>query len=96
MKLQSGVSRPLVALGFGLVGALAAGTAAAQQAMPMAELGAGMFRIEAEVAHTFQNRQIGLMNRRTMPLHRGMVFVFPEDARHCMWMKNTYLPLSVA
>ncbi|MDY0048596.1 MAG: DUF192 domain-containing protein, partial [Thauera propionica] len=45
---------------------------------------------------TFQNRQIGLMNRRTMPLHRGMVFVFPEDARHCMWMKNTYLPLSVA
>lgn len=64
--------------------------------MPRAELGAGMFRIEAEVAHTFQNRQIGLMNRRTMPQHQGMVFVFPEDARHCMWMKNTYLPLSVA
>jgi len=36
------------------------------------------------------------MNRETMALHRGMVFVFPEDARHCMWMRNTFLPLSVA
>ncbi|MDX9718373.1 MAG: DUF192 domain-containing protein, partial [Thauera sp.] len=93
MKLQSWMSRRALAWGLGFAGVLAAGIVAAQQAMPRAELGAGMFRIEAEVAHTFQNRQIGLMNRRTMPLHRGMVFVFPEDARHCMWMKNTYLPL---
>ncbi|AMO38931.1 hypothetical protein AC731_001045 [Thauera humireducens] len=90
------MSRRALAWGLGFAGVLAAGIAAAQQAMPRAELGAGMFRIEAEVAHTFQNRQIGLMNRRTMPQHQGMVFVFPEDARHCMWMKNTYLPLSVA
>lgn len=96
MKLQSWMSRRALAWGLGSAGVLAAGIAAAQQAMPRAELGAGMFRIEAEVAHTFQNRQIGLMNRRTMPQHQGMVFVFPEDARHCMWMKNTYLPLSVA
>lgn len=96
MKLQSWMSRRALAWGLGFAGVLAAGIAAAQQAMPRAELGAGMFRIEAEVAHTFQNRQIGLMNRRTMPQHQGMVFVFPEDARHCMWMKNTYLPLSVA
>jgi hypothetical protein len=25
-----------------------------------------------------------------------MLFVFDQDARHCMWMKNTLLPLSVA
>ena len=25
-----------------------------------------------------------------------MLFVFPEAARHCMWMKNTLVPLSVA
>jgi len=96
MKLQSWMLRRALAWGLGFAGVLAAGIAAAQQAMPRAELGAGMFRIEAEVAHTFQNRQIGLMNRQTMPQHQGMVFVFPEDARHCMWMKNTYLPLSVA
>jgi uncharacterized membrane protein (UPF0127 family) len=25
-----------------------------------------------------------------------MLFVFDEDAIHCMWMKNTLIPLSVA
>ena len=68
----------------------------AQTALPLAELGAGMYRIEAEVAHTFETRQVGLMNRAAMPLHRGMVFVFPEARAHCMWMKNTPLPLTAA
>lgn len=64
--------------------------------MPVVELGAGMFRIQVEVAHTDANRQLGLMNRREMPAHGGMVFVFPQYARHCMWMRNTFIPLSVA
>lgn len=76
--------------------ALAGGAGVARAQLPLAELGAGMYRIEAEVAHTFPTRQSGLMNRRTMPPQRGMVFVFPEEATHCMWMKNTLLPLSVA
>lgn len=70
--------------------------AVAAAAMPVVELGAGMFRIQVEVAHTDANRQWGLMNRREMPAHNGMVFVFPQDARHCMWMRNTFIPLSVA
>ena len=70
--------------------------AVAESALPAVELGFGMYRIEAEVAHTFETRQTGLMNRTAMPLHRGMVFVFPEARAHCMWMKNTPLPLSVA
>lgn len=69
---------------------------AARAELPMVELGAGMHRIEAELAHTDQARQIGLMNRKAMPPQRGMVFVFTQDARHCMWMKNTLIPLSVA
>lgn len=64
--------------------------------MPLAELRLGMFRIETEVAATDANRQLGLMNREKMPTHHGMVFVFPYEARHCMWMKNTLLGLSVA
>jgi uncharacterized membrane protein (UPF0127 family) len=36
------------------------------------------------------------MNRRALPAQRGMVFVFTQAARHCMWMKNTFIPLSVA
>lgn len=62
----------------------------------MVELSVGMHRIEAEVAHTDRNRQLGLMHRTAMPPQRGMVFVFTADARHCMWMRNTLIPLSVA
>ncbi len=64
--------------------------------LPVFELAAGMYRIEAELAHTPQARQTGLMHRRSMPTQRGMIFVFTQDAQHCMWMRNTYLPLSVA
>lgn len=64
--------------------------------MPRLELTAGMFRIEAEVAANQQHRMLGLMNRRTMPQHQGMLFVFDQENTHCMWMRNTLLPLSVA
>ena len=59
----------------------------------MLELTAGMHRIEAEVAATDQNRQVGLMNRRVMPPQRGMLFVFGRENTHCMWMRNTTSPL---
>ena len=36
------------------------------------------------------------MFRRELPDRQGMLFVFPEHAKHCMWMRNTFLPLSVA
>lgn len=69
----------------------------AQQAqLPLLELFAGMHRIEAEVAATSESRQIGMMQRTIMAPQRGMLFVFPEVAAHCMWMRNTLLPLSVA
>ncbi len=70
--------------------------AQAQSGMPRTELSAGMYRVEAEVAATQENRMIGLMQRRSMPANQGMLFVFTQSQRHCMWMKNTLLPLSVA
>lgn len=72
-------------------------TALAQQPqLPIIELSAGMHRIEAEVAATPESRQVGMMLRTNMPPQRGMLFVFTEVAPHCMWMRNTLLPLSVA
>ncbi|MCX7897926.1 MAG: DUF192 domain-containing protein [Rhodocyclaceae bacterium] len=65
-------------------------------ALPTLELAAGIHRIEAEVAATMASRVNGLMFRQQLPPQRGMLFVFPEKARHCMWMKNTAIPLSVA
>lgn len=64
--------------------------------MPRIELNAGFHRIEAEVAADQANRMQGLMNRRSMAANQGMLFVFPQADRHCMWMRNTLLPLSVA
>jgi uncharacterized membrane protein (UPF0127 family) len=78
------------------LGALLFAALAAAQGLPVMELQAGFHRIEAEVAHTPQARIQGLMQRREMPQQRGMLFVFPETEQHCMWMKNTYLPLAVA
>lgn len=72
------------------------GGGATAQEMPVIELSAGIHRIEAEVAHTQPTRMVGLMNRRVMPKHRGMLFVFDAEARHCMWMRNTLIPLAVA
>jgi uncharacterized membrane protein (UPF0127 family) len=69
----------------------------AQQAMlPRLELTIGFYRVTAETAATPETRQIGLMARRGMAEHEGMLFIFPQAARHCMWMKNTLIPLSVA
>lgn len=69
----------------------------AQQAqLPLLELSAGMHRIEAEVAATSESRQTGMMLRTSMAPQRGMLFVFADSAKHCMWMRNTLLPLSVA
>lgn len=76
--------------------ALAAVAIAARAEMPRIELTAGIHRIEAEVAADQENRMQGLMYRREMAPHRGMLFVFPQAVVQCMWMRNTLLPLSVA
>ena len=77
--------------------AIAAAPALAQQLpLPTVELGAGMHVIRAEVADSNASRSQGLMRRTSLPPNGGMLFVFDEDAIHCMWMKNTLIPLSVA
>jgi len=73
---------------------LAAATAFAQ--LPTVELSAGIHLIRAEVAHTFETRAQGLMFRKSLGPNEGMFFVFPHAEIHCMWMKNTLIPLSAA
>ncbi|MGL5632356.1 MAG: DUF192 domain-containing protein [Azovibrio sp.] len=60
------------------------------------EMFIGFHRIEAEVASTQEERMQGLMQRTRMGTNKGMLFVFPTAQRHCMWMKNTLIPLAVA
>jgi uncharacterized membrane protein (UPF0127 family) len=76
-----------------------AGVAAAQgvaQDLPTITLQAGMYNIRAAVAQTPEQRQTGLMFRREMAQHEGMLFEFEEPTRQCFWMKNTLLPLAIA
>jgi uncharacterized protein len=60
------------------------------------KLSAGMHQIDTQLAMTPIERQIGLMNRPTMPAHEGMLFVFEQPTKQCFWMKNTLLPLTAA
>jgi len=64
--------------------------------LPTIELKTGMYRIQAELADTPQAREVGLMNRTSMPTNSGMLFVFEQKAGNCFWMKNTKIPLSIA
>jgi uncharacterized membrane protein (UPF0127 family) len=59
-------------------------------------LRAGFHQIDTQLAMTPEQRSTGLMHRREMPQHEGMLFVFPEASKQCFWMKNTLIPLTAA
>ena len=75
------------------------GTAQAEEPqmnLPRVALSAGMHRIEAQVAQTSEQKMVGLMFRKEMPQHEGMLFIFDQPSVQCFWMKNTLLPLTAA
>ena len=76
--------------------AAAQGSAGTPQTLPAITLQAGMHNIRAAVAKTPEQRQTGLMFRREMAQHEGMLFIFEQASPQCFWMKNTLLPLSIA
>jgi len=66
------------------------------QKLAQVRLNAGIHNINAELASTPQQREIGLMFRTAMPANDGMLFAFEQPAQQCFWMRNTLIPLSVA
>lgn len=76
--------------------AQAQGSIPQPQHLPTVTLSAGMYNIVAQVAQTPEQREIGLMFRKAMAPHEGMLFVFEVPATQCFWMKNTLIPLSAA
>jgi uncharacterized membrane protein (UPF0127 family) len=83
-----------------LAAVLLAGSASAQTApqpkLPTLEIGAGMHRIQAEVARAPAEQMTGMMFRTQMGTHEGMLFVNPEPEIRCFWMRNTLIPLAIA
>jgi uncharacterized membrane protein (UPF0127 family) len=48
-----------------------------------------------ELATTQSERQYGLMNRKSLDLDKGMLFIFEDEGDHHFWMKNTLIPLDI-
>lgn len=67
-----------------------------QPKLPTVKLTAGMHVIQAEVAQTAEQQMVGMMFRRDMGANEGMLFVNDSASQRCFWMRNTYLPLTIA
>jgi len=52
--------------------------------------------LQVELAITDAQKARGLMYRREMPDNNGMLFIYESPAPAAYWMKNTFLPLSIA
>jgi uncharacterized membrane protein (UPF0127 family) len=79
-----------------LITALPARANSPQTDLPRITMGAGIHRIDVQVAATPTQRQIGLMWRKEMPQNEGMLFIFEQPTVQCFWMMNTLLPLTAA
>ena len=52
--------------------------------------------LTVEIAKTPSQRQKGLMFRKKLKKNHGMLFIFPKAQILSFWMKNTFIPLSIA
>ncbi len=66
------------------------------QRLATATVRVGGEQFTVEIARTQQEKAKGLMFRKSLAPNHGMLFVFEEDQRLSFWMKNTYIPLSIA
>jgi len=64
--------------------------------LPATTLTIGKHKIVAEVAATDEQRATGLMYRFSLKPDHGMIFVFESAQPQAFWMKNTFIPLSIA
>lgn len=96
MKLHNfSVTRLVVLL---LVAVALPGVSAAQvnKELPLVELTIKNVKLKAEVAADANTRTVGLMNRFSLKPDHGMLFVFARSEPLAFWMRNTFIPLSIA
>lgn len=75
---------------------LGAATVAVSADLPTRKLSIHGQELTVEVASTPQSRETGLMNRFSLQQDHGMLFVFEAPQPLAFWMKDTYVPLSIA
>jgi uncharacterized membrane protein (UPF0127 family) len=69
-------------------------TPAATVPGPRVEMPSGAV-YSVELARVPEEQAQGLMFRESLPDRTGMLFLFPENAPHHFWMKNTMIPLDM-
>lgn len=70
--------------------------AAASETEPLViRSGARQIELAVEIADEPEERSLGLMYRVDLPERQGMLFLFDENSRASMWMKNTEIPLDM-
>ena len=52
-------------------------------------------KIDIQIANSDFDRELGLMFRKQMEENKGMLFIFPEEARQSFWMRNTLISLDM-
>lgn len=52
--------------------------------------------VYVELAVSLEERSQGLQFRKSLEEDHGMLFVFPTKSYHAFWMKDTFIPLSLA
>ncbi len=52
-------------------------------------------KIDIEIADNDYERQLGLMNRKSMGENQGMLFIFPAERYQSFWMLNTLFSLDI-
>ncbi len=58
-------------------------------------LGNAKIKIDLEIADSEYERQLGLMNRKSMEETQGMLFIFQYERMQSFWMRNTLIPLDI-
>ena len=94
MKSYS-IARSIATAWFALVFALAPALVTPAD-LPVLALTIRQHKAFAEVVTTPEQRATGLMRRFSLQPDHGMLFVFDRPQPLGFWMKNTYIPLSVA
>ena len=69
---------------------------AAAQTLPSAALHIGKATLQAQIAVTEAQRELGLMFCPKLADNDGMIFIQANIGPATFWMKNTLIPLSVA
>ena len=96
MKLRNLLSAVCLVASLALGLQPASSVAQVNKDLPVIDLTIKTAKLKAEVAADANSRTIGLMNRFSLKPDQGMIFVFAQNEQLGFWMRNTFVPLSIA